>query len=132
MPREHRKYIVHDRTDGVDRWYFRRKGQPKIRLRGYPGSDEFNEDYYNALNRRLPDKPQTGLPLATPGTFRWLGQQYLASSEMKQLDPHTVHVRRLIFQSICLEPIKPGSSTWPSTSSTSVPGPTAWPPSGPT
>jgi integrase len=111
--RQHRKYVVHDKTDGVDRWYFRRQGQPKVRLPGFPGSDEFNEAYYAALNAtgRPAPKRADGLPRAQPDTFRWLGEQYLASAEAKQLEPTTLRVRRLIFQSICSEPTKPGAKT---------------------
>lgn len=107
MPREHRKYVVHDTTDGIDRWYFRRKGQPKVRLPGFPGSDEFNAAYHRALTGDRPVKETVGPTLATKDTFRWLGELYLASAECKQIDPGTVHVRRLIFQSICLEKVIP-------------------------
>ncbi len=108
MAREHRKYVCHDKTDGVDRWYFRRKGQPKVRLPGFPGSDEFNEAYHQALNAGPKPKAAPTGPLAQPDSFRWLGQLYLASAEAKQLDAGTLHVRRLIFQSICHEPTQPG------------------------
>ena len=44
------KYVVEDQDrHGNIRHYFRRKGQPKIRLRGIPGSDEFMEAYRAAL-----------------------------------------------------------------------------------
>ena len=112
MSREHRKYVVHDKTDGVNRWYFRRKGQPKVRLPGFPGSDEFNQAYYEALNRNgaPPAMAETGLPLAWSGSFRWLGELYLAWAAAKLLDASTLRVRRLIFQSLCLEPTTPGGS----------------------
>jgi hypothetical protein len=34
---------------GKQRHYFRRKGCPSIALKGFPGSDEFDESYNNAL-----------------------------------------------------------------------------------
>ena len=57
MPRKSTyKSIVEDKTDGVLRFYFRRKGQKKIRLPGVPGSDEFMEAYYEALNGVMKEK----------------------------------------------------------------------------
>jgi hypothetical protein len=48
MPRKFaRKYVVEDRADGVLRLYFGRKGQPKVRLPGVPGSDQFNAERHN-------------------------------------------------------------------------------------
>lgn len=108
MPRPHPKYCVCDTTDGIERWYYRRAGQPKVRLPGTPYSPEFMELYYKALNGEI-EAPRTGPLLATKGTLRWLGEQWLASAEAKQLDPHTVHVRRLVLQTIWLEETKPGS-----------------------
>lgn len=96
MPRTHLKYVVHDTTDGIDRWYFRKKGQPKVRLKGYPGTDEFNASYYEALNGLAPAKP--GPSISTSQTFRWLCEQYLASGDVKQLGTRTRHVRRLVLQ----------------------------------
>lgn len=110
MPRAHPKYCVRDTTDGVERWYYRRAGQPKVRLPGTPYSAEFMAAYYEARDQKA-DTPTavTGPRLAIKGTLRWLCEQWLASGEAKQLDPHTVHVRRLVLQTIWLEPTKEGS-----------------------
>jgi integrase len=107
MPKKFsKKYIVEDRTDGVLRFYFRRRGQLKVRLRGVPGSDEFNKAYYDALNGTAELEP-TGPVLAKRGTFRWICEQYFSSAEYKRLDLKTRKVRRSILESCWLEPTKP-------------------------
>jgi len=109
MPKKFAKrYIVEDRTDGVLRFYFRRRGQKKIRLHGLPGTDEFNAQYYAALNG-LYEEARSGPKLAANGTFRWLCEQYFQSAEFKRLDARTRRVRRQILDSCWAEPIKPGS-----------------------
>lgn len=110
MPRKFsKKYIVEDKTDGVLRFYFRRKGQKKIRLPGVPGSDEFNEAYYDALNGKMKED-RTGPKMAEKGTLRWLCQQYFQSAEFKHLDTRTQYVRKLLIEGMWAEPIKPESS----------------------
>ena len=49
------RYVIED-TDrhGNPRLYFRRKGQPKVRLPGLPGSDEFMAAYKAALRANPP------------------------------------------------------------------------------
>jgi Integrase len=109
MPKKFsRKYVVEDRTDGVLRFYFRRRGQRKVRLPGVPGSDEFNEAYYRALNGEVEEKP-AGPKLSTKGTLRWLCEQYFQSAEYRRLDQRTRHVRKLIIEHMWAEPIRPGS-----------------------
>lgn len=103
------KYVVEDHTDGVLRFYFRRKGQKKIRLPGVPGSDEFNNAYYDALSGKLKEE-RTGPKLSNKGTLRWLCEQYFQSAEYKKLDQRTRHVRKLIIEHLWAEPVKPGSS----------------------
>ncbi len=108
MPRYLKKYVCEDRTDGVLRFYFRRKEQKKIRLPGLPGSDEFNEAYYKALNGVMKEE-QTGPKMSAKGTLRWLCEQYFQSAEYKHLDQRTRHVRKLIIEHMWAEPLKPGS-----------------------
>ncbi|NLS02281.1 tyrosine-type recombinase/integrase [Rhizobium sp. P32RR-XVIII] len=109
MPKKFaRKYVVEDTTDGVLRFYFRKKGQKKIRLPGVPGSDEFNQAYYDALEGNVKEEP-AGPKLATKGTFRWLCQEYFQSAEYKQLDARTRLVRKQIVEHMWDEPIKPDS-----------------------
>lgn len=106
MPRKFsKKYVVEDLTDGVLRFYFRRRGQKKVRLPGLPGSDEFNEAYYRAL-QGVTEEKQQGPKLSTRGTLRWLCEQYFQSAEFDRLDPRTRHVRKLIIEHIWAEPLK--------------------------
>lgn len=110
MPKKFaKKYVVEDHTDGVLRFYFRKRGQPKIRLPGVPGSDEFNKTYYEALNGEFESKP-AGPKLSIKNTFRWLCEQYFQSAEYKRLDQRTRHVRKLIVEHMWAEPTKPGST----------------------
>jgi integrase len=109
MPKKFsKKYVVEDTTGGTLRFYFRKRGQKKVRLPGVPGSDEFNEAYYKALNGQIEEAPQ-GPKMAKEGTFRWLCQQYFQSGEYKLLDPQTQLVRKQIIEHMWAEPIKPGS-----------------------
>ena len=109
MPRKNSyKYVVEDKTDGVFRFYFRRKGQKKIRLPGHPGTDEFKAAYYAALNGTLTNE-DIGPKMASNGTFRWLSQQYFMSAEYKKLDSRTQRVRKGIIEHMWAEPIRPGS-----------------------
>ncbi len=69
------KYVVED-TDrhGNVRLYYRRPGQPKVRLRGPSGSPEFLADYKKAAAG--PAKPRTkksaNIGQLKKGSFKWL------------------------------------------------------------
>lgn len=109
MPKKFgKKYIVEDTTGGVLRFYFRRKGQPKVRLPGLPGSDEFNQAYYVALEGGA-SVERKGPKLSSHGTLRWLCEQYFQSSDYKKLDKRTQLVRKQIIEHMWAEPISPGS-----------------------
>ena len=110
MPRKFsKKYVVEDNTDGVLRFYFRKRGQKKVRLPGVPGSDEFNKAYYDALNGVLTAE-RIGPKMSTAGTLRWLCEKYFQSSDYIGLDPRTRLVRKQIIEHIWAEPIRAGSS----------------------
>jgi len=110
MPRKlRRKYLVEDMTDGVLRFYFRRKGQKKVRLPGHPGTPEFENAYYEALNGTM-KVDKVGPKLSAKGSLRWLCEQYFQSAEYKQLDARTRRVRKGIIEHIWAEPLKPGVS----------------------
>lgn len=110
MPRKFaQKYIVEDTTDGVLRFYFRRKGQPKVRLEGVPGTEEFNRTYYEALNGTMAKPSKDGPSMPTANTLRWLCVKYFESAEFKRLDARTGHVRRQILDACFLEPVKADS-----------------------
>lgn len=109
MPKKFsKKYVVEDNTGGVLRFYFRKRGQKKIRLPGVPGSDEFNQAYYRALNGVMEEIAE-GPKLSVKGSLRWLCEQYFQSGEYKRLDKRTQHVRKLIIEHIWAEPIKKDS-----------------------
>lgn len=98
------RYTYED-TDrhGNVRIYVRRPGMKKVRLRKTPGTQEFLEEYHNALAGRL--EPAAGeRPVRAPagkGTLRWLCEQYYRSAEYKRLEPRTQRVRRLILDGVC-------------------------------
>lgn len=93
-------YLVQD-TDrhGNVRYYYRRRGRPKIRITAKPGTPEFQEQYTAAHGGQIVGRP---LPSkAAEGSFRWLCQQYYRSAPFKLLGTLTQHRRRLILESVC-------------------------------
>lgn len=90
-----------DRHGNV-RIYFRRKGQPKIRLRAKPGSAEFDREYQAAYAGQLA-KPATGKAPAARETLEWLCQQYWASQTFAALNKATRSDRRRVLQTVCDE-----------------------------
>lgn len=94
------KYVVKD-TDrhGNDRYYFRRKGQTKIRLPA-PGSPEFLAAYQRALAGVGARKPAPRTPVSA-GTFDALCRDYFTSAAYKSLEPRTQLIRRRILERFC-------------------------------
>ena len=98
------KYLVEDvDRHGNVRIYFRRKGKPKVRLRGLAGSKEFMEAYQAALG----GAPETQVS-ATPrrqktftGSLRWICEAYYGSLEFKRLSSRTQRVRRNLLDRLC-------------------------------
>lgn len=90
------KHVVGDADrHGNDRYYFRIKGQKKVRLPGIPGSQEFMEVYQDALNRCRP-KPD-GFNRVSEGSFAWLCHTYFNSTTFKvELAPISQVTRRRI------------------------------------
>jgi integrase len=95
------KYVVEDvDRHGNIRFYFRRKGQSKIRLPGLPGSDQFMDAYRSALANLPVDRPRTvGCPAI--GSFGHVCLSYYASPTFKRLAPSTQSWRRRALDSIC-------------------------------
>jgi integrase len=93
-------YLVAD-TDrhGNVRYYYRRKGKPKIRVKGEPGSPFFLEQYRLANEGQVP--PRTLLAPAAAGTLRWLCAEYYKSAAYRSLGERTRRVRRLVLEGIC-------------------------------
>lgn len=96
------RFVVEDvDRHGNLRIYFRRKGQPKIRLTEMPGTAAFDAEYHRAF------RAEVKLPLASqqtvwmPGTLGWLCEQYHASAVFQALDKSTRKTRRGILEAIC-------------------------------
>ena len=97
------KYVVEDRDrHGNLRLYYRKAGQPKVRLRGPMGSPEFWQDYQAAVKNPKPKakpKATTGLDRAS---MRWLISDYYASADFQRLDESTQKTRRNVLERFCL------------------------------
>lgn len=87
-----------DRHGNV-RFYFRRKGEKKIRIYGEPGSSKFLEEYGRARDGKI--EPAKTLRRPATGTLGWLREAYYSSAEYRQLGPATRQARRLILDGIC-------------------------------
>lgn len=102
------KHITIDQDrHGNERVYFRKRGQPKIRLRERVGSEEFHEEYRCALRGiayvRYEAPPKAVLPkLGRPavGTFRYLVQEYMRRVVSTQA-PATQRQKQLRLAEIC-------------------------------
>lgn len=85
-----------DRHGNV-RWYYREPGKKKIRLRGEPGTDEFN----CALAAARAGKRE-GLERVPQGSLEWLCNQYYASLDFKaELALESQKGRRNILRAVC-------------------------------
>lgn len=107
------KYVIeYEVPKGSGNWfvYYRRKGEKDIRMRGTPGTEEWN-DLYRALLAGERPVEKIGPQAPVDGTLAWLCQQYMASSEFGALDERTKIVRRQILQHCVDEPTKPGGTT---------------------
>jgi integrase len=97
------KYVVEDRDrHGNLRLYYRKVGQPKVRLRGPMGSPEFWQDYQAAVKNPKP-KPKPGAPTGLDRTSMWwLIADYYASADFQRLDQSTRKTRRKVLERFCL------------------------------
>jgi integrase len=96
------KYVVEDvDRHGNVRVYFRRPGFAKIRLRGLPGTDQFQVAYAAALaNTEIGAAPSKHNE-TDPKSMAWLCQHYYHSADFCRLNPRTRRVRRLILEGLC-------------------------------
>ena len=96
------RYLVEDvDRHGNVRIYFRRKGQPKIRLRELAGTAAFDAEYQRAFSCELKPPSTRQHSLSAPGTMSWLCAQYYASPKYQSLAASTRKVRRGILEEIC-------------------------------
>lgn len=111
MPGRLPRYCVEDvDRHGNVRVYLRRKGWPKVRLRGVPWTEPFMEAYRVALEGTPEVKPRDR-HATLPDTWKWLCQQYVASARFKGLDTVTQRRRRSLLEATYDEPTKPGAHT---------------------
>jgi len=102
------QYLATDRDrHGNVRYYFRRRGQPKVRLRAEPGTkaflDEFLAAYDGAGRAGQPTSPSR--KNAAPRSLAWLFNEYEARSQaFKGLGDTTKARRRVVMDQICAEP----------------------------
>ena len=88
------KYVVRDRDrHGNIRFYVRRPGKAKVRLRGLPGSDEFVESYRAALGDSSGKTSER--------SFEWLCARYYRSGQFLALDAVTQRRKRSILEEVC-------------------------------
>lgn len=107
------RYILRDiDRHGNERIYFRKRGQPMVRLRDPLGSADFMAHYQRCLRGdaaidsarpKAPGKPD-------PGSFRGLCVEYFSSVDFAQLDETTQGRRRRIFDEMFAEPIAPNAT----------------------
>ena len=94
------KFVVSDvDRHGNVRYYFRRRPDPKTRLRGKPGSKIFMETYDRCLAGDAP--AATACAEVRPGSFRSVCERYLGSSAFGALDPSTQAWRRRGLEAAC-------------------------------
>jgi integrase len=99
------RYLVCDRDrHGNARWYLRRPGQAKIRLRATPNTPEFDAAYRAAIEgpSEAPKHALRDAP-AVPGTIEALIRAYYAGAEYKALAPRGQRVRRLVLDRFRIE-----------------------------
>lgn len=95
---------------GNPRYYFRRKGQKKIRLRAQPGSQAFLDEFQAALTQACAPTPadacrDTAARLNPPrGSLAWLFNEYERRAQSwKGLGETTQKRRRVVMDQICDE-----------------------------
>ncbi len=89
------RYVTKDRDrHGNVRFYFRRPGKPKIRLRGLPGSEEF----LNAYKAALGETDRAAGKAAR--SFDWLCHQYYKSAQFRSLEDYTQRRKRAVLDEI--------------------------------
>jgi hypothetical protein len=90
------RYIATDRDrHGNLRYYFRRPGKRKIRLRGLPGSEEFMATYKAALS----ETDASGAKAEK--SFEWLCNLYYKSVQFRALEEYMQRRKRTVLGEIC-------------------------------
>jgi hypothetical protein len=99
MVRVRFRFVIEDvDRHGNVRIYFRRRGEPKVRLPGLPGSDEFMSAYEDALRRT--DPTRKAVNRLQVGSFGYLCRQYFTSQTFAALDKSTRQWRRRALEEV--------------------------------
>jgi integrase/recombinase XerD len=97
------RFVVSDKDrHGNIQYYFRRKGEAKVRFHGAPGSKEFMDAYQKALGGLEKSKLLVGRP-AKPGSFGHVCTLYYSSAVFGKLNVKTQIWRRRVLDEICRE-----------------------------
>jgi integrase/recombinase XerD len=92
------KYVISDNDrHGNLRYYVRAPGQKKHRLRAAPGTNEFVQEYQEAMA----GVQKTGAAAIKPGSFRHLCVKYFGSKKFRLLDNSTQSWQRRSLEGIC-------------------------------
>lgn len=98
MPRKRPVFIVREKNrHGNWRWYFRRKGHPRVRLPDEYGTEAFWQAYYAALA----GKPAPSMKGPAKGTLEWLVRRYKASGHYAGLSIGSRLARDGIYRRVC-------------------------------
>ena len=89
-------YVTRDKDrHGNVRYYFRRPGKKKLRLRGQPGSEEFMAAYAAALaGEKAEAEPRNK-------SLDWLCDRYFKSATFLALEDYTKRRKRTVLNQIC-------------------------------
>ncbi|WP_310619639.1 tyrosine-type recombinase/integrase [Flexibacterium corallicola] len=97
------KYLYYDiDRHGNQRWYYCRKGAPKIRIRAEYGTEEFELELTKAKLGIIEKKPVSYKKLPAEGSFKWLVDQYMTRA-LKSHAPATRAQKRRVLHHICEE-----------------------------
>jgi len=110
MPKRLPPHCVEDiDRHGNVRVYLRLPGQKKVRLKGMAWSPEFMLAYGAAMEG---EEPKVRGRKGKTGTWKWLCQEYFASTEFLKCTLHTQTVQRQRLEAIFDEPTKPGGNVF--------------------
>lgn len=103
-------YVDVDRHGNARIYFWRGKGHRKVRIRERPNTPQFHAAYQALIAAAEPESPHPSLTHSKPRSYRWLCEQFFASTDFKQLDEATQRTRRLLLEHTWEEPIAPGSA----------------------
>ncbi len=94
------KHVIEDiDRHGNLRIYVRVPGRPKVRIRAWPGTEEFMTAYHAAIGSDSPSPPQAHD--AKRGSFRYVCIQYFKSPAFRGLDQSTQNWQRRALDKLC-------------------------------